>query len=111
MKIAVERARSEFEIQAEAIALLKEALGPAYLVRGEYTYRRCRFDVAIFNAESRDLVCTIEIKKRGGVNKHHKQTNKYHRATGKPCVLLTEATMRGAIGALKTRLSTALQPS
>lgn len=105
MKIAIERAKSEFEIQAEAIALLKEALGPAYIVRGEYTYGRCRFDVAIFKAESRDLVCTIEIKKRGGVNKHHKQTNKYHRATGKPCVLLTESTMRFAIGALKTRLS------
>jgi hypothetical protein len=104
MKIAVERARSEFEIQAEAIALLKEALGPGY-IRGEYTYRQCRFDVAIFKAESRDLVCTIEIKKRGGVNKHHRQTNKYHRATGKPCVLLTEATMHGAIGALKTRLA------
>lgn len=105
MKIAIEKAKTEFEIQSEAIALLKEALGPSYIVRGEYTYRRCRFDVAIFKADSRDLVCTIEIKKRGGVNKHHKQTNKYHRATGKPCVLLTEATMLGAIGALRTRLA------
>lgn len=105
MKIAIERAKSEFEIQAEAIALLKEALGPNYIVREEYTYARCRFDVAVFKADDRELVCTIEIKKRGGVNKHHKQTNRYHRATGRPCVLLTEATMYAAIGAIKTRLA------
>jgi len=105
MKIAIERAKTEFEIQAEAVALLKDALGPSYIVRGEYSYRGCRFDVAIFKTESRDLVCTIEIKKRGGMRKHHRQLNKYHRATGLPCVLLTEHTMKSAIGALKTRLS------
>jgi|SRR6185369_12211867 len=107
IKIAVDRPKSEHEIQAEAVALLKEALGSAYIVRAEYTYRDCRFDIAIFRADDREMVCTIEVKKRGGVNKHHKQTNRYHRATGRPCVLLTEATMRGAIGALKTRLASA----
>lgn len=105
IKIAIDRPKSEHEIHAEAVTLLKEALGAAYIVRAEYTFRNCRFDIAVFRADDRELVCTIEIKKRGGVNKHHKQTNRYQRATGKPCVLLTEATMRVAIGALKTRLA------
>ena len=105
MKIAVNKPKSEFEIQAEAIVMLKDALGPSYIVRGEYTYRGCRFDIAVFHAKSRDLVCTIEIKKRGGQKKHGKQTTRYHRATNKPCVLLTQHTMRHAIGVLKMRLS------
>jgi hypothetical protein len=37
-----------------------------------------------------------------------KQTNRYHWATGKPCVLLTEDTMRFAIGSLATRLKSQL---
>jgi hypothetical protein len=103
VKIAKERHKTEFEIQAEAMRLLEDALGPNYIVRGEYSYHGCRFDLAIFRADSRDLVCTVEIKKRGG-KKHAKQTNRYHWATGKPCVLLTEDTMRFGIGSLATRL-------
>ena len=105
VKIAVNRPKTEFEVQSEAIALLKDALGPSYIVRGEYSYRGCRFDIAIFHSDSRDLVCTIEVKKRGGQRKHGKQTTRYHRATNKPCVLLTQHTMHQAIGALKARLS------
>lgn len=107
MKIAINRPKSEFEIQAEAIALLVETLGPSYIVRGEYTYRGCRFDIAIFRAEDRELVCTLEIKKRGGMNRHHRQVNKYSRATNKPCVLLNEQTLRQSIDTIKRRLAQA----
>jgi RecB family endonuclease NucS len=105
MKIAKNKPKSEFEVQAEAISLLKEALGEDYIVRGEYSYRNCRFDIAVFRSDSRDLVCTVEIKRRGGMRKNHKQINRYFRATNKPCILLTEHTMHFAIDALKTRLS------
>jgi len=110
LKIAVEKSKSEFEIQAEAYRLLSEALGEKYLVRGEYTYRGCRFDLAIFDAASRDLICTIEIKRtktKGWTRKasHVRQTTRYQRATGKPCLLLNEATMRSAVQQIKARLT------
>jgi len=104
MKIGKDRPKSEFEVQSEAIELLKNALGDDYIVRGEYAYRGCRFDIAVFRSSDRELVCTIEVKKRGGMRKHHQQVNRYFRATNKPCVLLNEHTMRFAIGQLKTRL-------
>ena len=63
MKIAKERRPSEFETQAKALHTLREILGDNYIVAGEYDYRGCRFDIAIFKADSRDLVCTIEIKR------------------------------------------------
>jgi len=104
MKIALERPKSEFEVQAEAITLLKEVLGEKYIVRGEYAIKRLRFDIAIFRSEDRELVCTIEIKKSGGTRKHQKQLSKYYWATGKPCILLTQHTMHSAVRALKNRL-------
>ena len=106
IKIAKERPQSEYEIQREAHSLLTEALGVAYIVRGEYAYGGCIFDLAIFNAETRDLVCTVEIKRKKYNRKARTvaQTNKYHRRTGKPCILLTDKTMRGAIAYLKNNL-------
>jgi hypothetical protein len=105
MKIAKSKKKSEFELQAEAMILLKASLGDSYIVRGEYVYRRCRFDLAIFRVADRELICTIEIKPRGGMKKHHKQINRYHRATGKPCVLLNEDNMYAAIAALKAHFA------
>lgn len=110
LKIAIDRKQSEFEIQADALRLLAETLGPDYIVRGEYTYRGCRFDIAIFRADTRDLVCTIEVKKdcsKGWTRKRStiRQTTKYQRATGRPCIALNEATMHSAIALLKKRLA------
>lgn len=109
IKIAKDRKPSEYELQREAHTLLIDALGDHFIVRGEYTYGGCKFDLAVFNAETRDLICTIEIKRKiGGPNKKHaaiKQTNKYHRRTDKPCILLTEGSMHSAIAYLKKNLT------
>lgn len=109
VKMSKKLGPSEYEIQREAHTLLSEALGENYIVRGEYTHRGCRFDLAIFLAKTSELVCTIEIKRRRGNQngklKTRRQTTKYYRATNKPCILLTDKTMHSAIAALKKQLS------
>lgn len=109
MKIAKNKALTEFEVQALALSLLRDALGEEYIVRGEYHYRGCRFDLAIFCAESRDLICTIEVKKRvnrtGRKASTRAQIRKYEAATGRPCVLLHEGNVHGVVAALRGRIS------
>lgn len=105
MKIAINPEKAEFETHAKALFMLREALGESYIVSAEHSYRKCRFDIAIFEAKNRTCVCTVEIKRKGGIRKHGKQLNRYFWATGKPCVLLTEATLVPAILALKSKLS------
>lgn len=103
MKVAEKRHRTEFEVQADAYFMLKEALGDGYRVHAEYTYNGCRFDLAVFDAQTRDLICTLEIKKK--VPKKHRETReqirRYECATGKPSILVTDNSLRHVIAHLK----------
>lgn len=57
---------SEFEVQALAYGILRKNLYPNYLVRGEYKFETCRFDIAVFKAhpdKEPELKVVIEVKK------------------------------------------------
>lgn len=109
MKTTKERHLSEFEIQSYLFHQLTNVLGTGYIVRGEVTHGSCRFDLAIFDAHSRKLLCTLETKKRHG-NKNSKwstinQISKYQTATGKPCILVTDKNMYSIVSAVRARLA------
>ena len=65
-------------------------------MRGEYQCWKHRFDIAIFDGPTEELICTVEVKLTGDRRAHRCQLNKYEQATGKPCIL-TPTTMRAAI--------------
>lgn len=106
--IAKNKRLSEFEIQAKALALLKDVLGDEYIIRGEYNYRGCRFDLAIFKAATRELICTIEIKKRtnrtGRKLTTIRQIHRYEAATRKPCILLHEGNLDQVVAHLAVNM-------
>lgn len=107
MKLAKDRKLTEFEVQAEAMELLRDVLGNRFIIRGEYAYQNCRFDLAIFDANTRNLICTIELKQktnRPGRNlQTRRQIRKYESVTGKPCILLHEGNLYQAVRRLKDR--------
>jgi hypothetical protein len=111
LKIAKDKALSEFEVQALALSSLKEALGDGYIVRGEYSYQGCRFDLAIFDIKTRELICTIEIKKytknRGEKRQAARQARNYEVTTGRPCILLHEGNLQSMVAAVRARMTTA----
>lgn len=81
---------SEFEVQALAYGILRKNLYPNYLVRGEYKFETCRFDIAIFKAhpdKEPELKVVLEIKKSP---KGHSisQGERYESAAGVPCVYI-----------------------
>lgn len=92
----------EFEVQARLFSELPKILGDGFIVRPEVSFNGCRFDLAIFEAESRNLVCVIEVKRRAG-NKPGKlstqrQISKYQMATGKPCILVHDKNIDQFLG-------------
>ena len=109
MKIAKFKGPSEFEIQSKIMNALPSLLGDGFIVRGEYKYHNCIFDIAIFNAGKRNLICTIEVKKRvgnqNGKNATINQLNKYQRRTGKPCILVTDKNVDQVLMAVKNRFT------
>ncbi len=92
MKVAKNPKVMEFEVQARLFAELPKILGEGFIVRPEVSYNGCRFDLAVFESVSRNLVCVIEVKRRAGNKpgklKTQKQISKYQAATGKPCILV-----------------------
>lgn len=80
---------SEFEVQALAYGILRKNLYPAYLVRGEYKFDKCRVDIAIFKAtEDKDnpiLKAVVEIKK-SSLGHATRQGERYTDQLGVPCI-------------------------
>ncbi|MCK5612036.1 type I restriction enzyme HsdR N-terminal domain-containing protein [Candidatus Pacearchaeota archaeon] len=92
--------RSEFEIQAVCFFLLHKA---GYLVRGEVKITlkgkekncRCgRFDLVIFNHDTKSMVLVIEVKKIGSLmcsnsgSSYPDQIERYEEMSGCPCFLV-----------------------
>lgn len=109
MKIAKDAKISEFEVQAKLFYGLREILGDRYLVKGEVTYNGCRFDLAIFHAETRSLICTLEVKgsmrKPGKRPRVQRQLARYRIATGKDCILVSARNADAILAALRARFA------
>lgn len=81
---------SEFEVQALAYSILRKNLYPDYLVRGEYKFEKCRFDIAIFKAHKEkepELKLVLEVK-RSPIGYTTAQGSRYSEATGVPCLYI-----------------------
>lgn len=81
---------SEFEVQALAYGILRKNLYPDYLVRGEYKFEKCRFDIAIFKAHPEkepELRLVIEVKKNPN-GYTTTQGSRYSDAAGVPCLYI-----------------------
>lgn len=93
---------TEFEVQALAYGILRKALFPEFMVRGEYCFKRdknneilplssgaCFIDIAIFRQEKERTipkpVLLIEVKK-GTKSVCEKQGKRYSTLIGVPCV-------------------------
>lgn len=81
---------SEFEVQALAYSILRKNLYPNYLVRGEYKFQTCRFDIAIFKAHKNsdpELKVVLEVKKNSK-SKTTSQGERYTSVAGVPCIYI-----------------------
>jgi hypothetical protein len=81
---------SEFEVQALAYGILRKNLYPNYLVRGEYKFETCRFDIAIFKANKDSeptLKVVLEVKK-SPKGKTTSQGERYTSVAGVPCIYI-----------------------
>jgi len=81
---------SEFEVQALAYSILRKNLYPNYLVRGEYKFEKCRFDIAVFKANQGiepTLKVVLEVKK-SPTGTTTSQGTRYSEAAGVPCVYI-----------------------
>lgn len=97
---------TEFEVQSLAYSILRKALWPKYLVRGEYFVEKgnkeethplsisngCKLDIAIFTPfneknEVPKLVLAIEVKK-GTKSISTKQGERYSKILGVPCIYI-----------------------
>ena len=109
MQISKTPKTSEFEVQAKLFHGLREILGDRYLVKGEVTYNGCRFDLAIFDAETRVLICTLEVKgsirKPGKRARVQRQLSRYRIATGTDCILVSAGNADAVLSALRARFS------
>ena len=82
---------TEFEIQTIAYGILKKNLYPAYLVRGEYIFPRCRVDIAIFKSVKPEplLLCVLEVKRTLRSNPYRQGTF-YSSLLGVPCLYIRD---------------------
>lgn len=81
---------SEFEVQSLAYSILRKNLYPDYLVRGEYKFETCRFDIAVFKAhpdQEPELKLVIEVKK-SPTGWTTAQASRYSDVAKVPCIYI-----------------------
>lgn len=81
---------TEFEVQALAYSILRKALYPGYLVRGEYKFDSCRPDISVWKANQKEppeLKFVIEIKKNPS-GEATAQGERYTQLLNVPCIYL-----------------------
>ncbi len=88
---------SEFEVKALAYSILRKALYPKFLVRGEFKFpktqevRGCRLDIALFlpgiEKQAPVLILAIEVKK-GIKSRSEKQGKRYSELLQVPCIYI-----------------------
>lgn len=75
--------------------MLRKALYPEFLVRGEYRFRDCRVDIAVFKTtydhSKPELKLIIEVK-RTERDKSTEQQHRYQELLGVPCIYIKGAT-------------------